>query len=327
MLGSIWRDLAADRERRRRKQRQAEAQFHRALRAEEERTGRATAITDRTERAEQARRDRAEREARAARLDTELQVELAGLTELLRAAATEPARTMAVFRRTVAVDEPPRIEDVVGPPQPQWSQFCPDQPAGLFGRRRHERALVDARAQFEQALADHDRQRQEAFAEEFREYKVRVLRRTEEHQARWDILAEEVASGDSDAVGDVAGEILRASSALQGLLDGGRGTFEMASRELVLEIDLPDTDVVPAERGWKYVHARKAVEPVKRPPAEAASLYANLVAQLTLAVLDACFRAIGPEVVDALSVNGHVRTTDPATGRPDHPCLDRKSVV
>lgn len=95
----------------------------------------------------------------------------------------------------------------------------------------------------------------------------------------------------------------------------------MASRELVLEIDLPDTDVVPVERAWKYIHARKAVEPVMRRPAEAANLYASLVAQLTLAVLDACFRGFGPEVVDAVSVNGHVRTTDPATGRPDHPCL------
>lgn len=38
-------------------------------------------------------------------------------------------------------------------------------------------------------------------------------------------------------------------------------------------------------------------------------------------MLDACFRATPFEIVDAVSVNGHVRTTDPATGRPTHPCL------
>lgn len=320
-LGSIWGDFAADRERRRRKQRQAEERFRRAVRADEGRVRRAAAVTDRAERAEQARRDRAELVARAARLDAELQADVAGLTGLLRAAAAEPARNLAVFRQSVPVEEPPRIEEVAGPPRPEWSRFSPDLPGGLFGRRRYERALIVARAQFEQALADHDRRRQEAFAGVFREYQEGVLRRTREHETRWDVLGRGVESGDSDAVSEFSGEILHGSPALHGLFDGGRGTFEMASRELVLEIDLPDTDVVPVERAWKYIHARKAVEPVMRRRAEALDLYASLVAQLTLAVLDACFRGFGPEVVDAVSVNGHVRTIDPATGRPNHPCL------
>lgn len=320
-MGSIWRDLAADRERRRRQQRKAEEQVRRALRADEQRERRAALVADRAERAEQARRDRAEREVQAAQLDSEIQVEVAGLTELLRTAAAEPARTLAEFRRAVPVEEPPRIDDVAGPARPEWSQFAPEQPPGLFGRRRHERALVAARAQFEDALADHNRRRKEAFATELSKYQERVTLGTREHEARWDTLAQGVAMGDSDALGEFAGEILHASSALQGLLAGGRSTYETDSRELVLEIDIPDTDVIPVERGWKYVHARKAVEAVKRPPAEAAKLYAGLVAQITLAVLDACFRGIGAEILDAMSVNGHVRTIDPATGRPAHPCL------
>ncbi len=66
---------------------------------------------------------------------------------------------------------------------------------------------------------------------------------------------------------------------------------------------------------------RKAVEPVQRSAGDAAELYATLIAQLILAMLDACFRGIAADVVDAVSINGHVRTTDPATGRPAHPCL------
>lgn len=320
-MGSIWGDVAADRERRRRKQRQMEEQFRRVIRADEERARRAAAITERAERAEQARRYRAERAARAARLDAELQADVGRLTGLLRAAAAEPARNLAVFRRTGSVEEPPRIEETAGPPQPEWSQFSPDPPTGLFGRRRYERAFADAEVQFERALADHHRRRQEAFGRIFLEYQEDVLRRAQEREARWDFLARGVESGDSDAVSEFAGEILHASSTLNGLFDGGRGTFDMTSRELVLEIDLPDTDVVPVERAWKYIHARKAIEPVMRRPAEAADLYASVVAQLTLAVLDACFRSFESEIVDVVSVNGHVRTTDPATGRPDHPCL------
>lgn len=225
-MGSIWGDVVADRERRRRKQRQMEEQFRRAIRVDEERARRAGAVTERAERAELARRDRAEREVQAAQLDAELQAEVAGLTGLLRAAAAEPARNLAAFRQTVPVEEPPRIEEMAGPPQPEWSQFSPHPPAGLFGRRRYERAFVDAEARFERALADHDRQRRKSFDRIFLEYQEDVLRRTREHEARWSILARGVESGDSDAVSECAGEILHASPALNGLFDGWcSGTF------------------------------------------------------------------------------------------------------
>jgi restriction system protein len=66
---------------------------------------------------------------------------------------------------------------------------------------------------------------------------------------------------------------------------------------------------------------RTSIVPVSTKPAEAAAIYAGMVAQLVLAVLNACFRCVEAETVDVVSVNGHVRTIDPATGKPDHPCL------
>jgi restriction system protein len=114
---------------------------------------------------------------------------------------------------------------------------------------------------------------------------------------------------------------LQASAALRGLIEGGRTTYDGAARELVLEIDIPDTDVVPREHGWKYVANRASTVPVPTRPTEIATIYSGLVAQLVLAVLDACFRSVGSDTLDIVSVNGHVQTINPATGRPDHPCL------
>ena len=84
---------------------------------------------------------------------------------------------------------------------------------------------------------------------------------------------------------------------------------------------MPGTDVVPVERGWRHVVTRRTVEPVDRKPAERAALYADVIGQVTLAVLATCFRAFPPGLVDAVTVNGHITATDPATGRPAHPCL------
>lgn len=320
LLGSIWDEIAADGERRRRALEQAENCRISALLAYEAQAQQAAAVTDRAERTEQVRGVRAAQETEAARLDADLQAAVAGLTGLLKAAAREPARDLAAFRCSVPTEEPPTIDDVALPPHPEWSQFAPPPP-GLFGRRRYERAVIIAGTEFDKARASHDRRRLEAFQELSRAHRTRAACRRQAHEAEWDAMATAVSSADPDAVSRFAGTILQASPALRGLIHGGRATYEAPERELVLEIDLPDTDVIPAERNWKYVVTRKAVEPVKRRAGDAADLYAALIAQLVLAVLDACFRGIAADIVDAMSVNGHVRTTDPATGQPDHPCV------
>lgn len=116
------------------------------------------------------------------------------------------------------------------------------------------------------ALVGHDRRRHGLFDELNRAHQNQVAEQRRAHEASWDATAAAVASADADAVSNLAGVILQASPALHGLLDGGRATYEAPERELVLEIDLPDTDVIPTDRAWKYVVGRKAVEPVKRSP-------------------------------------------------------------
>jgi restriction system protein len=37
--------------------------------------------------------------------------------------------------------------------------------------------------------------------------------------------------------------------------------------------------------------------------------------------MSACFRAMPGDLVDTVTVNGKVYDTDPATGRPAHPCV------
>ncbi|WP_433559225.1 hypothetical protein ACQPWY_13720 [Pseudonocardia xinjiangensis] len=67
-----------------------------------------------------------------------------------------------------------------------------------------------------------------------------------------------VSSPDPEAVARLAGTVLRSSSALHGMYEGGRATYEATARELVLEIDISDTDAVPNEQGRKYVAVRRS---------------------------------------------------------------------
>jgi restriction system protein len=278
------------------------------------------AITHRNERAEQARELRARQEATAVRFDAETAAEIERLTCLLRTAAIEPARDLATIREAVPDEPAPTVNDVAAPPRPEWSQYAPPPP-GLFGRRRYERAVATARAGLDEALPRHDRALASGLAQLTRQHEHTAAAKRHAHEAEWDAVASGVAAGDGDAVGTLAATSLQTSSALRGLIEGGRTTYDATARKLVLEIDIPDTDVVPREHAWKYVATRTSTVPVPARAAEVAGIYAGLVAQLVLAVLHTCFRSTGSDTVDAISVNVHVQTINPATGRPDHPCL------
>jgi restriction system protein len=317
-VSSYWDALRDDRERRRRAQRKAERQFHRAAAAEERRAERIAAGTDRAQRAEQARREREDGEAEAAQRNAELDEEITRLTEILPNAARLPPRTPARLRDAMPpVDPEPDDEP---PPRPEWSQYRPPEPRWLRGRG-HQRALADAQARFSAAQQRFDRLQDERLEARRRRVAARIAEAQRAHRARWEVLTTGLDAGDPDAIREVAAAILGAVPSLAELLTGGDAVYQPHSRELVIEVDLPDTEVIPSKRSWRYVHQRREVVPQDRPVIDTARRYADLVSQLTLAALDGCFRGFPPETVDAITINGRVPTVDPATGRPDRPCL------
>lgn len=268
-------------------------------------------VSHRTERAERLRTLRAAAEERAAEFDEGTRIELDLLIGLLARAVAEPSRDVPYFRRAASLDSEPGPQDAPTRPRPDWDEYAPLP--RMFGRRRFEQEYRAARADFDGAV----RQYESEVADRF---KVRMSDRRKAHEARWDARAGQIASGDGEAIAEFVGTVFRDSDALSGLIEGGRVSYEPEPAELVLEIDLPDTDVVPAHRGWKYTIQKRTIDPIPVGK-EAASIYEGLVAQIVLAVLDAAFRASPPALVDTISINGHVRTTDEATGRPSHPCL------
>lgn len=269
-------------------------------------------ISHRNERAERLRELRAAAENCAAEFDEGARTELDRLTGLLARAVAEPSRDVPFFRRAVPLDSEPGPQDAPSRPRPDWDEYAPPPPR-MFGRRRFERDYEAARRNFDEAVRRYDRELADRFD-------VRVAERREAHEARWDARAEQITSADSEAIAEFVGTVLRASTALNGLVEGGRVSYESEPAELILEVDLPDTDIVPAARGWKYTIQKRTIDPIPL-AREAANVYERLIAQMVLVVLDAVLRATPSLLVDTISINGHVRTTDRATGRPSRPCL------
>lgn len=102
-------------------------------------------------------------------------------------------------------------------------------------------------------------------------------------------------------------------------------TFRVAytpeSRQLTVEYDLPSTSVVPPEKGYKYVVGTDTIASVMRSAAEAKKLYADVVANTSLAIIHTLFSGDSRRTFDTLVFNGMVDAIDPATGVAVRPCL------
>lgn len=95
--------------------------------------------------------------------------------------------------------------------------------------------------------------------------------------------------------------------------------YRPEARELLLERELPRTDVIPTESQVRIVKGE--ARPVARKDAESRHLYGQLLARTALRALAETFAATPAALVDAVVLNGWVAAVDKTTGKPITPHL------
>lgn len=91
--------------------------------------------------------------------------------------------------------------------------------------------------------------------------------------------------------------------------------YSVASRELVVEYDLPEVSVIPKEAEYRYVKTKDSIEAKPRKATEIKQLYQDIVASVTLRTLHELFEADQADALAMVAFNGMVDTHDPASGR------------
>ncbi|MFM9368168.1 restriction endonuclease [Streptomyces sp. Da 82-17] len=217
-------------------------------------------------------------------------------------------------------------------PQPRWEEYEPEEPRGLlgalgFGRKGYDAEVEAARKRFDEALRNH------AWDEAKRVEKLNKLRarhdeknqqesdRVEEWNARLEERRAAYRERDIEAVEWFIDQALAASKYPHGFPKAHRVSYQADTGDLLIEIDLPLEDVVPAARSYRYVKSRDEINPVPRPDKERKELYASVLAQTALRTVHELFAADTEGAVQSVALNGHVTTIDRATGREVHPCL------
>lgn len=122
-------------------------------------------------------------------------------------------------------------------------------------------------------------------------------------------------------VADAVEEVLSRSPVPDRCRVGAGAAYVPEAQRLLIEVELPQHDVVPAVTAYRVVAQRAEIVAQPRKEAELKEAYRTLVARLALRALDEAFSTTPPGLVTTVAFNGHVSAKDRATGRPVRPCL------
>jgi restriction system protein len=217
---------------------------------------------------------------------------------------------------------------------PQISAYLPPQPTGLnkvFGRDRHSQAVAEAEQRFAEASTQHAarqqaRQQRLAAARAAHERATSELLTSYERRcADVDMLWRSLEAHEAAAVRAYHEMVLLALSVDPVFPTDFPRSFRVAytpeSRQLAVEYDLPASTAIPPEKSYKYTVGTDIIGPVSRSAAEAKKLYADVIANTSLAILYTLFTEDSYRTFDTLVFNGMVDAIDPATGINIRPCL------
>ena len=215
---------------------------------------------------------------------------------------------------------------------PRWEDFLPAEPHGLSGlipgaKARYQRELqAGEQAYAEAADAHQQRETQRAAqlqaAEETHNAKVTENENAERAQhATIDELETRFMAGDPAMVIEYVSAALADIPLPFEHPDVPRVAFSAESRQLVLQLALPPVEVIPEERGYRFIKARAEVSPNPMPASDRKRRYASLIAQIALLVIERTFACDPHEVIETVVLNGHLASIDKRTGHEINPCL------
>lgn len=260
---------------------------------------------------------------------------VAGLANLLAQLISQDAAVqphMFVARPAFPTFNPGPLAHPEPPPDP--NRYAVAEPTGMgkvLQRAKYEAARAEAARVYHDHCSQHaerEQQRQQRLAaanaahqQHLNDLDAQYWREVAELKPIW----QDAANGSASAITAFNQLLLAHMTARPGYPADFPRHFRIAytpeSRQLTVEFDLPSATIVPSEKSYRYVVSTDTISPVARSSSDAKRLYADVVSQTALAVIDVLFRGDVHNAFDTLVFNGMVDAIDPATGLAIRPCL------
>jgi restriction system protein len=237
----------------------------------------------------------------------------------------------------------PPMPPLVYPPEPVYQE--PAAPKGLSsafgGKKRHDEAISQARsahgvihrtwqascaqmhadytAEFERRRrAEHERISKLRAAEEVYQQQCRQQEaEAEVHNQRISKFINDLASDVESAVQDYVGVVLANSVYPDTFPVSYEHTFDIGSREVAVNVTVPEPSSIPAVKEYKYVKAKDEIVATAQSLKQQKDRYANAVWQVALRTLHEIFEADRAGKIRSVALTVATSRLAPATGRPE----------
>jgi restriction system protein len=235
------------------------------------------------------------------------------------------------------------MQQLVYPPEPVYEQ--PAAPKGLSsafgGKKRHEEAVARARAAHQAAhhawheqctrmyadyMAETER-RQQAEQDRVRKlsaaeatYQEQCRQREADAEARNQELSKfinDLAFDVEAAIQDYVGVVLSNSVYPDAFPVSYDHQFDLGSRELTLNVTVPEPSDIPTVKEYRYVKAKDEIVPTALPIKERKERYANAVWQVALRTMHEIFEADRAGKIHSVALTVSTSHMAPTTGRPE----------
>ncbi len=192
---------------------------------------------------------------------------------------------------------------------------------------RYQKALQDARDKFQV-----DQQKYEANMVD-REAKIQKLREEyDKEKQAFDLKVQErdkeieefeklYRNSDPTAVSSYCTMVLERSDYPGGFPQEFRVAYVPEPKELVIEYELPNIDVVPTVAEYRYTKSKDSIDEKQRKAPEVKAQYQDIVASVCIRTIHELIEADQGNNILVVTFNGFVQAVDPSTGRDIRPCL------
>jgi restriction system protein len=128
-------------------------------------------------------------------------------------------------------------------------------------------------------------------------------------------------AGDPEAIVNYCNMVLQRSEYPDDFPQEFRLAYVPESKQLVIEYQLPNVEVVPSVLEYRYIKAKDEIAEKPRKQAEIREIYQDVVASVALRTIHEIFEADQIGHIEVVCFNGLIQTVDPSTGKDIKPHL------
>lgn len=207
------------------------------------------------------------------------------------------------------------------------------KPPNLFTKlmpgseKKYQRDVNEAKQQFENDFVQYEAKENERLVTldklraEYDQEKSMFELKVRDRNLEIDEFEKSYRNGESEAVIAYNTMVLERSEYPTGFPQIFRLAYIPDSKELVIDYELPNKDIVPTVMEYKYLKSKDEISEKSRKIQEIKNIYSDVVAGLTLRTIHEVLEADQGKVIDVVVLSGYVHSVDPATGKDVTPYL------